>query len=181
MKNRAVFFDRDGIINQDLGYVASEDRLEFLPEFFELYRVIPRSIKKFIVTNQAGIARGYYSEEQFHEFMKLFEKRLRLYGVTFDGYSYCPHHPVFTGQCNCRKPKPGMILDILIREKLEPSECVLIGDKVSDIQAGNAANLGMNILVRPEQQWKSNNKSTYVVDSFHEAKILLRSHFEGRE
>lgn len=147
MKLDAVFFDRDGVINVDYGYVHSLDELHFVPGIFALCQSLPETTHKFIVTNQAGIARGYYSEIQFQSFMKTFEVEMMKRNIQFSDWRHCPHHPDYNGICECRKPHPGMIHELLSLYELAGENCALIGDNLSDIWAGQAAGLGLNILL----------------------------------
>lgn len=136
-KQKAVFFDRDGTINVDVHYLhRPEDMklIEGMPEFIRKwnewgYRVI-------VVTNQAGIARGYYTEEEMRTLHRAMNAKLAQYGAHIDAFYFCPHHPDFTGPCHCRKPEPGMIEDAIREFDLDPAQCILFGDKAWDIEAG---------------------------------------------
>ena len=114
--NRALFLDRDGVINQDLGYVHSREKCIFYPEIFDVIRLANETgYKVIIVTNQAGIGRGYYTENVYLEFMRWMMNELNSKGCWVDKYYHCPHHPfrakgIYLEDCNCRKPKPGMFL-----------------------------------------------------------------------
>tara|TARA_X000000950_G_scaffold230665_1_gene278955 strand:+ start:577 stop:1113 length:537 start_codon:yes stop_codon:yes gene_type:complete len=138
----AIFFDRDGVLNEDFGYVHTPEELVFKMDVIKAIKIIPKSTLKFIVTNQSGIARNYYSENEFKTFMNYFLKELRKYKVEFDDYIYCPHHPEFSKKCECRKPNPGMILSLLGKYKLNPHNCIMIGDKISDCVAAKNAEIG---------------------------------------
>jgi len=99
----------------------------------------------FIITNQAGIARGYYTEEQFHVLIDWMIKQFENQGVLIKKVYLCPYHPDFTGGCECRKPNPGMILQAAKEFDIDLSESILIGDKESDIEAGERAGVKTNI------------------------------------
>ena len=133
---KAAFFDRDGTINIDTGYVHS-------PEEFQFINGMPEFIKKWndwgylviVVTNQAGIARGYYTEEQMHELHEYINRELSKIGAHIDAFYFCPHHPDFTGPCHCRKPEPGMIEQAIKEWDIDVTQAVMFGDKESDLIA----------------------------------------------
>ncbi|WHZ19775.1 MAG: D-glycero-beta-D-manno-heptose-1,7-bisphosphate 7-phosphatase [Rhodanobacteraceae bacterium] len=150
---RALFLDRDGVINVDHGYVCSPARTEFVDGIFELVAAANR--KGFCVvvaTNQAGIARGYYTEADFRAYMDWMHGAFREHGARLDALYYCPHHPgqgqgEYRRDCNCRKPKPGMLLAAQRDLWLDLAGSLLIGDKPSDLAAGRAAGVGSNLLL----------------------------------
>jgi len=145
--NKALFLDRDGVINIDKGYVHKIEDFEFIDGIFDICEFFQKEgFLIFIITNQAGIARSYYSEKIFQYLtnwmLKEFEKR----GINITKVYYCPHHPDFTGKCKCRKPNPGMILTAKKEFDIDLENSILIGDKISDIEAGKNAGIGLNIL-----------------------------------
>ncbi len=152
MTNKAVFLDRDGVINVDHGYVYRKEDFEFVDGIFEACRRFQdQDYLLIVVTNQSGIARGMYTEEQFQELTEWMLERFRDQGVDIAKVYHCPHHPDFgptkDRHCNCRKPKPEMIKRGLREFQLEPANCIMIGDKVSDMKAAEAARIGLGILV----------------------------------
>ena len=100
-----------------------------------------------IITNQAGIARGYYTENDYYILTDWMVAEFRKKGINIAKVYHCPHHPEITGECDCRKPNPGMILQALKDFDINPAESVLIGDKKSDILAGENAGIGKNLYV----------------------------------
>lgn len=141
--HKALFLDRDGVINIDHGYVSHPERVEFLSGLFDFCRAAhARGYLLIIVTNQAGIARGLYDEAQFHGLMAWMKERFELEGAPVAAYYFCPHHPDFTGPCECRKPAPGMVLEAIKEHNIDPAQSMLIGDKESDLEAGRAAGVG---------------------------------------
>lgn len=140
--NKAVFFDRDGTINIEKNYLYKVEDFEFIkgiPEIIKEYN--DKGYKVIVVTNQAGIARGYYTEEDMHKLHNYIDNELRKYGAHIDAYYFCPHHPTegkgkYKVNCNCRKPKTGM-LEMAIKDfNIDVTESILYGDKPWDIEAG---------------------------------------------
>lgn len=147
MTRRALFLDRDGVINVDHGYVHRPDQFEFVDGMFDLCRHA-RDLGYLIVvvTNQAGIGRGYYSEEAFHELTTWMGQRFADAGVEIAGTYFCPHHAEhgigrYKRACDRRKPNPGMLLDAARELDIDLGGSILIGDKESDIEAGRRAGL----------------------------------------
>ncbi|QEK50959.1 HAD family hydrolase [Pedobacter aquae] len=140
-KNKAVFLDRDGVLNRELGdYVCKfEDFHVHEHNFKPLKELQDRGYLLMIATNQGGLAKGWYTVDildQMHEHLK---NEYLKYGIKITAVYYCPHHPNFTGDCDCRKPKPGMLLKGIQEYNLDPSLCYFIGDKVTDVEAADAA------------------------------------------
>lgn len=153
MKNKAGFFDRDGTINFDNGYTYRIEDLEFIrgtPELIRKYNQL--GYKVIVVTNQAGIAKKYYTEQDMHKFHTYLNEQLReLYGAHIDAFYFCPHHPDVTGECNCRKPKTGMIEQAISDWNIDVEKSVLYGDKTTDIKCGEKCNIKsilINVAVR---------------------------------
>lgn len=139
---KALFLDRDGVINKEINYLHRIEDVVFFPEIFDICRFYQANGFLFIVvTNQAGIARGFYSDNDvdvLHRWMiGQFEDR----GIHIDKIYYCPHHPDFTGPCTCRKPNPGMIFEAAHEFDIDLPSSILIGDKQSDIDAGKNAGI----------------------------------------
>ncbi|TNH02351.1 D-glycero-beta-D-manno-heptose 1,7-bisphosphate 7-phosphatase [Testudinibacter sp. TR-2022] len=150
---KAIFLDRDGTINIDHGYVYEIDRFEFIDGCIEaLLELKQMGYLLVLVTNQSGIARGYFSEDQFLQLTEWFDWSLADRGVDFDGIYYCPHLPDGIGEyrqdCDCRKPKPGMLLQAIQELNIDPNHSFMVGDKIEDLMAGKAAGIAHNILVR---------------------------------
>ena len=144
---KIAFLDRDGVINKDYGYVHTLEELVWMEGALSgLRKLLELEYELFIVTNQSGIARGYYSEDQFHIFMDAMIGKLKLEGIDILGYDFCPHHPEglienLSIVCDCRKPKPEMVQKVLHKEKVSGKDCILIGDKLTDIEAGIKAGI----------------------------------------
>ncbi|GIU53623.1 D-glycero-beta-D-manno-heptose 1,7-bisphosphate 7-phosphatase [Shewanella sp. KT0246] len=152
--NKAVFLDRDGVINVDKGYVHLVDDFEYIEGVFEACLAFKEmGYKIVVVTNQSGIARGMYSEDEFHHLTEWMDWNFADKGVELDGIYYCPHHPVnglgeYKQDCDCRKPKPGMMLDAAAFLKIDMANSIMVGDKADDIRAAKAAGINTAILVR---------------------------------
>ncbi|WP_201315296.1 HAD family hydrolase [Dyella sp. EPa41] len=147
-RKKALFLDRDGVINVDYGYVCSAERTVFIDGIFDLCRAAEaHGFIIVIVTNQAGIARGYYSEEDFHAYMTWMSDEFAKCGVKLSRVYHCPHHPSegigrYRVDCDCRKPMPGMILRAAEDEGVDLARSIFIGDKMSDMKAGRSAGVG---------------------------------------
>jgi D-glycero-D-manno-heptose 1,7-bisphosphate phosphatase len=148
-KNKALFLDRDGTLNVEKNYVYKIRDFEFIEGIIEIIRTYQKNgFLIFIITNQAGIARGYYSENDFRILTDWMIRELKTFGIEIAKVYHCPHHPDITGECDCRKPKPGLILKAINEFNINPSESVLIGDKKSDILAGENAGIGKNLFIQ---------------------------------
>jgi len=144
----AVFFDRDGVLNEDIGYAHRPDQLRWMPGAREaVKRANDAGLFTFVVTNQAGVARGLYDEAAIVQFHQAMQADLWAIGAHMDGFEYCPHHPDFGRDgsapidCRRRKPGPGMILDLMDRWTIDPARSLLIGDRESDVAAASAAGI----------------------------------------
>ena len=141
---KAIFLDRDGVLNADDGYVWRLDALDIIEDTVRFLTSVSSDYYFFIITNQSGIARGYYSVSDMQSFNLKLIGQLINFGVKILDIEYCPH--LAEDNCSCRKPKPGMILNLRNKWNIDLSRSVLIGDKCSDIAAGKNAGIGTNIL-----------------------------------
>ena len=150
---RALFLDRDGVINVDHGYVHRPEETQFIDGIFDLCRAATLSgYLLIVVTNQAGIGRGYYSQTDFLDYMSWVHAQFRDRGALLSATYYCPHHPTeamapYRVACECRKPKPGMLLAAERRFKIDMPGSIFIGDTVNDMLAGEAAGVGQRLLL----------------------------------
>lgn len=154
MAKRAVFLDRDGVINVDHGYVHDEHAFEFVDGVFEATKLLQdMGYMLVLVTNQSGIARGMFSEDRFLSLTQWMDWNFVDHGVEFDGFYYCPHHAEhgidkYKQDCDCRKPKPGMFISARDFLNIDMANSVMVGDKAEDMMAAEAAGVGSKILVR---------------------------------
>jgi len=140
--NKALFIDRDGVINVDKGHVYRSEDFEFNAGIFGLCRqYLAEDFIIVVITNQAGIAKGIYTEADYLRLTDWMIGQFENNGVTISKVYHCPHHPDISGPCQCRKPNPGMILQAIEEFNLDISECVLIGDKDTDLEAGRRAGI----------------------------------------
>jgi D-glycero-D-manno-heptose 1,7-bisphosphate phosphatase len=131
----AVFLDRDGTINVDHGYVSEKEDLEFYPGTFKALRELRRAgYLLIVVTNQSGVARGYYTENDYRKLNSYFLNTLEKEGVIIDRVYHCSHHP--DDDCYCRKPNPGMVLNAGEELNIDEAASFVVGDKASDINLG---------------------------------------------
>jgi rfaE bifunctional protein nucleotidyltransferase chain/domain len=155
---KAAFLDRDGVINRDDGYVYRWEDFKFMPGAIEGMRLLMEAgYAIVIVTNQSGLARGYYSREQYQQLNVAIQQYLEDHGVKLAGVYHCPHHPdgvvpALSIDCQCRKPAPGMILQAASELAINLKASLLIGDKSSDIKAAIAAGIGSSYLVKSNNQ-----------------------------
>jgi D-glycero-D-manno-heptose 1,7-bisphosphate phosphatase len=139
---KALFLDRDGVINTDKGHVYLRENFEFSEGIFDLCRkYLDSGYIILVITNQAGIAKGIFTEEDFKRLTEWMTGQFRNEGIIISKVYHCPHHPDVTGECLCRKPNPGMILQAVKEFNLDISECVLVGDMESDLEAGRRAGI----------------------------------------
>ena len=152
-KQAAAFFDRDGTINVNYGHVYRPEDLMFIqgtPDIIRQYNDVHTPV--IVVTNQAGIAKGLYTEKDMHRFHQHMNRCLqKLYGAHIDAFYFCPHHPDYTGECNCRKPKPGMFFNAAEEWNIDLSESVMYGDKESDRLAAEYAGISHFVWVSDAQ------------------------------
>jgi len=157
---RALFLDRDGVINVDTGYVHTPAQTQWLPGIFEYVAGAVRAgYAPVVVTNQAGIARGYYDQAQFLDYTRWVHEQFAAQGAPLLATFYCPHHPD-AGQgewrvaCACRKPAPGMLLAAAESLGIDLSNSIMVGDTNADVEAARAAGVGrVRLLAGPPGEW----------------------------
>ncbi|EPE37370.1 D,D-heptose 1,7-bisphosphate phosphatase [Candidatus Photodesmus katoptron] len=173
MSKPAVFLDRDGVLNVDYGYVYNKSNFDFIDNVFEATRQLQcMGYILVLITNQSGIARGLFTKKDFLSLTTWMYRSFLKHKVEFTGIYYCPHHPTlglgkYLTQCNCRKPKPGMLIKARDYLNIDMKNSVMVGDKVEDMIAANRANVGTKILVRTGNPLTKKGEilSTKVLDS----------------
>ena len=162
---KVIFLDRDGVINQEVGYLHKSKDFKFIDGTFEACKQFQSlGYKLIVVTNQSGIARGYYQEEDFHILTKWMLAQFYNRDIDILDVFFCPHGPKST--CKCRKPQPGMFLEACDKYDINMENSWIVGDKEADITAANSAGINNTILV----------KSGHSIDEMNtEAKFILES------
>lgn len=139
-KRKAVFLDRDGVLNQEMGdYVRRFEDFHILDNFDALKKLQEKGYLLIVATNQGGLAKGWYTEDELAKMHNHLTAEYKKHGVEITDIFYCPHHPNFTGDCDCRKPKPGLLLQGIEKYNIDPSTSYFIGDRERDVEAGAAA------------------------------------------
>jgi D-glycero-D-manno-heptose 1,7-bisphosphate phosphatase len=188
----AVFFDRDGTLIEEVSYLDSLDRVALFPWTIEALRVLRRAgFALVVITNQAGVARGYYDEAFVDTVHRHLNERFEASGAPVDGFYYCPHLPdawlsEYRMTCECRKPRPGMLRTAAADLDLDLARSFVVGDRWGDVQAAqNAGSRGL--LVRSGYGWHESRHpperatATAIVDHAFAAASWILWHTIGRE
>ena len=185
--DKAIFLDRDGTINVDNHHVFRIDEFEFVEKAAESIRIFKAlGFKVIVVTNQAGVAKGLYSELDVLKLHLYINKVLSENDAKIDAFYYCPHHPhgvikQYSVDCNCRKPNPGMILKALSEHNIDGNKSILIGDNETDILAGKKAKIGLNYLVRSGSETQDEiTKADLVFENVYDVAKYLEKIFKTK-
>lgn len=188
MGRSALFLDRDGVINVDHGYVHCVDNFEFIPAIFDLARLAVHELgwPIVVISNQAGIGRGYYSEETYQTLTEWMCRRFEQENAPIARVYHCPYHAEHgIGRYRLdhpwRKPRPGMILQAAEDLDLDLAASAVIGDTMNDIEAGAAAGVGLLILMSPDPRQTSEASKVHRVPDLAAAIALLRSRCGGEQ
>ncbi|MFD0966551.1 D-glycero-beta-D-manno-heptose 1,7-bisphosphate 7-phosphatase [Seminibacterium arietis] len=178
---KAIFLDRDGTLNIDYGYVHEIDQFHFIEGSIEALKKLKElGYLLVLVTNQSGIARGYFSEDEFLKLTEWMDWSLADRGVDLDGIYYCPHHPnghgKYSKNCDCRKPESGMLLQAIKELEIDPEQSFMVGDKIEDLQAGLNAKVRYNILVKTGKPIDDKSKALAyrIIDSIADLPNLIK-------
>ena len=166
--NKALFLDRDGVINVEIDYLYKKEDFVFIDGILDLckhYQDLGYMI--IVVTNQSGIARGYYTEKDFNELTLWMISEFKKHSINIAKVYHCPHHPDITGPCQCRKPKPKMLFDAQKEFDIDMKNSLMIGDKERDIEAGLNAGISETYLF-VNDECHVNTKATKVVNNLYE-------------
>ena len=183
--SKAIFLDRDGVINEDHGYTYKIKDFKLLDGVVEGLQTISKlEYKIIIITNQSGIARGFFSEDEFQLFMHHLLKALGKHNIHIVDYFFCPHHsdgiiPLYSHKCICRKPEAGMLYEAQKKYNLDLTKSILIGDKESDVLAGKRAGLHTNILIGDSLLSQKSQATIVTSDLIEASKIISKFHLNN--
>ena len=165
MTIKTIFLDRDGVINKEINYLHKIEDFEFINGVFEACQYLESlNYKIIITTNQSGISRGYYTESDFQKITKWMLSQFNNNNIDILDVIHCPHLP--SDFCDCRKPKPGMLLSAKTKYNIDMENSWMIGDKENDIQAANNAGIINTILVKSGHEIDEiNSNSKFTLDS----------------
>ena len=176
--NRAVFIDKDGTLVVDIPYNVDPDLITFTEGALDALRILKSNgYLLIVVSNQAGIAHGYFTKDALDNLKTRLQEMLQSDGISLDGFFFCPHHPsarlpAYAVACNCRKPEPGMILKAAEEYNVDLTHSWMIGDILNDIEAGNRAGC-KTILINNgnETEWdfSVNRVPTAIVSNLYRA------------
>lgn len=178
--DKVVFLDRDGTINVEKNYLHRIEDFEFIPGAEEAIALLNKNgYRVVVVTNQAGVARGYYEETDVMNLHAYINEQLKKYDAHIDDFRYCPHHPehgigIYKTNCECRKPNTGMLAAVVDGLSLDYAHCWMIGDNTGDINAGK--NFGINtilVLTGYGEQIKDSVYADYIAKDILEAVHIL--------
>jgi D-glycero-D-manno-heptose 1,7-bisphosphate phosphatase len=177
---RAIFLDRDGVIVEDTGYISSPEELILFTDVIPVLKKLQHSFRLIVVTNQSGIARGYFTEEDLFEINERVIQMLADYGVGLDAIYYCPHHPKvgkdeYRIECECRKPKPGLLQLAAEEFGIELDKSFLIGDQETDIQAGRAMGIKTIKINRNDREPPDESGADYIINTFSEVSNIIKT------
>ena len=173
MPTKTIFLDRDGVVNKEINYLHKIDDFEFIDGIFNACQHFQSlGYKIIIITNQSGIYRGYYTENDYQKVTQWLLTQFANEDINILDTFHCPHGPDST--CNCRKPKPGMFLNAKTKYNIDMKNSWMIGDNEIDVIAANAAGIGNTILVRSGYRIdESNSKASFFLDSIQQSKQII--------
>ena len=173
MSKKVIFLDRDGVVNHEVGYLHKVEDFKFIGGVFNACQYFQSlGYQIIIVTNQSGIARGYYGEQEFHMVNNWMLGQFKDNNIEILDVFFCPHGP--ESNCDCRKPKPGMFIQANDKHNINMSQSWMIGDKEVDIQAANAAEIQSTILVKSGHDIdERNSNAKFILDSIKQAKEVI--------
>ena len=175
---KALFLDRDGVINVEKHYLHKIEDFEFIPGIIEVMRQYQQEgYVLVVVTNQSGIGRGYYTEEDFWKLTEWMKQTLAEQGVIIEGVYFSPYHPEkgvgeYRRESDCRKPGPGMLLKAAEELELDLGSSMLLGDKESDVEAGQRAGVAQTIRLLEQGKTREDSKADVVI---YDVRELLKS------
>jgi len=173
MPIKTIFLDRDGVINKEINYLHKIDDFKFIDGVFEICQyLISLDYKIIVITNQSGIARGYFTKHDYEIIMNWMLAQFNKNGINILDVFHCPHLP--ESNCKCRKPMPGMLLDAKAKHNIDMRNSWLIGDKEEDIIAANSSGISNTILVKSGHKINEGaSNAKYILDSIHQANQVI--------
>ena len=173
MPIKTIFLDRDGVINKEINYLHKIDDFEFIDGVFETCQYLAGlDYKIIVITNQSGISRGYYTVNDFQIITNWMINQFKKNSVNILDVFYCPHTP--NSNCNCRKPRPGMLLEAKYKHNIDMQNSWLIGDKEVDIIAANSSGITNTILVKSGHKINEvDSNAKYILDSIHQSNQVI--------
>ena len=170
-----IFLDRDGVINKEVGYLHKIEDFEFIDGVFDACLDFQSSgYQIIIITNQSGIERGYYTEEDFQTVTEWMLDQFKQHNIQILDVFFCPHAP--ESNCSCRKPKPGMFNQANDKYSIDMKKSWMIGDKEADIQAANAAGIQNTVLVKSGHEIDENNSNAkFILDSIKQVSTVIKN------
>ena len=180
--DKAIFFDKDGTLIPDIPYNIDPEKITLSEDAVEgIINLQSQGYKLFIISNQSGVARGYFTEDKLLAVTVKITELLAVYGIKLSGFYYCPHHPEgltpgYNFTCNCRKPNPGMLLTASAEHKIDLQNSWMIGDILNDVEAGNRAGCRTVLLDNGnETEWVEGpyRKPDLICKTINEAAKLL--------
>ena len=171
---KVIFLDRDGVVNQEVGYVYKTSAFKFIDGIFQACQYFQsHGYKMVIITNQSGISRGYYSENDFKILTEWMLKQFLIEDINILDVLHCPHGP--ESRCSCRKPSPGMLLRAKSLYNIDMQYSWMIGDKEEDIKTANAAGINNTILVKSGHAIdEQNSNAKYILKSIQESIEIIK-------
>jgi D-glycero-D-manno-heptose 1,7-bisphosphate phosphatase len=173
MSIKTIFLDRDGVINKEVNYLHKIEDFEFIDGVFETCKYLKNlGYKIIVITNQSGISRGYYSENDFQTITNWMIAQFKKNNINIFDVLHCPHSP--DSNCNCRKPKPGMFIEAKNKHNIDMVKSWMIGDSERDISAANLAGIKNTILVRSGHKInETNSNATFFLNSIKQTKQII--------
>ena len=172
MANRAVFLDRDGTIAIDVPYCRRPEDFKLFPNTARAIKLLnEHGYKVIIITNQSGVARGYFDEDTLERIHQKMRRELAEDGARIDGIYYCPHHP--DDDCECRKPKPKMILQAAEEHDIDIKQSFMVGDMLMDIQVGQNAGCRTVLLLPDTGENEAGSTPDYIASDLYAAALWI--------